>query len=564
MGDAHLARPLDPRAGLPPLVVVKRMHAELGLRSEYVQRFRHEAELATHVESPHVAAVYDAGQVGHTLYIAMEYVRGWPLSRVMASLEDRGATMSVASAVDVVCDALRGLGALHDARDASGRHLAAVHRDVSPKNLMVGEDGRTRVIDLGIGKSTRQDWKTRTGAIIGTPGYLAPEQAGGVGAIDHRADLFAIGVVLWELLSGEPYIARDSVVRMLLATVTTRYRPLASRRPDVPEGLDRVLARALSIDPVGRHDSAAELLNELRAAAPRAPKRASAVTIVGEMAWSELDAIRTEVAALEATPLPEQEPTEPLEPTEIFARRRALEAGATHAASVEAQPRSEAPPRARERARVTPMVAASGAVLVAAIVLATSLVAPGGPQPARVVRPAPSEVRATARPAIAEPSTPVAVRRREEARAVAPLDELDRSGRPTGTGAKARARATERASAQETTRPNVRDTPLDATSDTPREERPVRGPATAPLAEPGAATSRADSLAHVDGESGRAWLDRLVTHARALRDTSPAGSPRRDDVDRILVELLRLRASRRLERELGVIEGLARELGRIE
>ncbi|MCK6551909.1 serine/threonine protein kinase, partial [Myxococcota bacterium] len=256
MGAAYLARPVDRRSGIPPLVVVKRMMPELGQRAESVLRFRHEAELATHIDSPHVAAVYDAGQVGDTLFIAMEYVRGWPLSRVMRSFDERGLSMSLPSAVDVVADALAGLAALHEARDATGQHLAAVHRDVSPKNLMIGEDGRTRLIDLGIGKSTRQAWKTRTGAIVGTPGYLAPEQAGGNGPIDHRADLFAIGVVLWELLSGDAYIARDSVVKMLVATVMSSYRPLAPMRTDVPRALDALLARVLSIDPARRPGSA--------------------------------------------------------------------------------------------------------------------------------------------------------------------------------------------------------------------------------------------------------------------------------------------------------------------
>src|SRR5262245_54588678 len=165
-GDVFLAKPRNPARGIPPAVVIKRLHGSLAQESDFVRRFRHEAEIAVTVTSQHLVKCYDAGVVGEMFYIAMEYVAGWTLQRLIKELQGAQRPASLSSVRDIIGGALKGLEALHDARDpASGELLSIVHRDIAPKNIMVGEDGVTRLIDLGIGKSSLQDWRTGTGVI---------------------------------------------------------------------------------------------------------------------------------------------------------------------------------------------------------------------------------------------------------------------------------------------------------------------------------------------------------------------------------------------------------------
>ena len=207
-GSAYLARHRDEVHGAPvdarPLVV-KILHPRLTERPEFIKRFRHEADVAVRVSSPHVVRVLDAGRVGEQPYIAMDYIRGWTLSRLNSRMAETDVRMALSLALELTLQSLQGLVALHEATDRAGRPLETVHRDLAPKNIMVGDDGRVRLIDLGLGKSRAQDWKTGTGTVMGSPGYMAPEQVTG-DPVDQRTDLYAVGVVLHELLTGQRYV----------------------------------------------------------------------------------------------------------------------------------------------------------------------------------------------------------------------------------------------------------------------------------------------------------------------------------------------------------------------
>jgi serine/threonine-protein kinase len=295
MGDVHLARSLDP--GVPSPVVVKRLHGELVSEPNIVRRFRHEAELAARIDSPYVAKVFDAGSVGDALYIAMEHIAGWPLTRVIAELAAHGGPPHVHAAARMMEGAIAGLAALHGSVDpATGAPLEIIHRDIAPKNIMIDEEGRSRLIDLGIGRSTARDWKTRTGVTVGTPGYMPPEQIFGDG-IDHRADIYAAGVVLFELLTLTAYIERGPVGQMLQASRVVRPRAPSSVRGDVPRALDAVVMKAVALDPDDRFSSAAELFAALREAVPLREGPSSKV-LVADLLWRELALKQTEVSAL--------------------------------------------------------------------------------------------------------------------------------------------------------------------------------------------------------------------------------------------------------------------------
>lgn len=297
-GDVHLARPADRGSNLPSPIVIKRLHAQLAEQENFVKRFRHEADIAVAVNTPHVAKAYDVGRVGETFYIAMEYVPGWTISRIASDLEKSGRRATLPAIADIVCGGLAGLAALHDAVHPETKQvLHIVHRDIAPKNLMLGEDGVTRLIDLGLGKSTVQDWKTGTGVVMGSPGYMAPEQVI-AGEVDRRADLYAMGIVLWELLTQRYYIKRGALPLMLRAQSRPQMIAPSTLREDVTPAIDAVVARALNPDPEQRFADATSFAAALRAAIPEDREQGAAATIVSDLLWGELGESKTEVTQL--------------------------------------------------------------------------------------------------------------------------------------------------------------------------------------------------------------------------------------------------------------------------
>ncbi|MBI2376763.1 MAG: protein kinase [Deltaproteobacteria bacterium] len=305
--EAFLARPLDPR--LPQLLVIKRLHG-FSEDSEREARFRHEAELATRIDSPFLPRVHDVGAVDGIPYFALDYFEGWTLHRIMTELEATKRNAAVASSVRVAIDILSGLEALHD----SG--LGVVHRDISPKNVILGTDGRARLIDLGIGWSKLKDFETATGAVLGSPGYMAPEQVRAE-PVDGRTDLYAVGILLWEMLTLEDYITRGPLHSMLLASSSPSYRAARSIRGEVPDAIDRVLSRALQPDPARRYPSAVAMRRALEGAL-EARESTTVGALVDEALLGESATGRQEIDRLveEAT----QVARSPAR-TEVYARR---------------------------------------------------------------------------------------------------------------------------------------------------------------------------------------------------------------------------------------------------
>lgn len=295
MGEVFLARPRV-RGGLPPLVVIKRIHGEVSATARGVQRFQHEAKIARLIDSPYVARVYDAGSVGEDLYIAMEHIVGWPLTRIQEALGERGEAMPVSAAIQLIHGVALGLQAIHEAKGEGGQDLQAVHRDIAPKNLMLGEDGRPRVIDLGIGKSRLQDWKTKTGALLGSPGYMAPEQVV-AGATDQRTDLYALGIVAWELVAGQPLIPLGSVPAMLHAAIDPEARPLSELRADVPPALEALVDRLLSLSPAARPPTARAVVGALEELLAPDEGAAAVRALLDDTLLAELEGTKTRVGA---------------------------------------------------------------------------------------------------------------------------------------------------------------------------------------------------------------------------------------------------------------------------
>jgi serine/threonine protein kinase len=230
------------------------------------ERFKREISLAARLQHPSIVPLLSAGQAGGRLYYTMPLVDGDSLREEMA----RQRPMSIDHACRILEDVASALAYAHD--------QGIVHRDIKPENIMFVH-GRAVVLDFGIGKAVdaaqRNDGDiriTQAGVSLGTPTYIAPEQAQGDPALDHRADLYALGVVAYEMLTGHPPFAGRSAQAVMKAHARDIPQPVLSRRPDVPARMAEVVMRCLAKKPADRPDSAREIVAALHAPVP-APQR---------------------------------------------------------------------------------------------------------------------------------------------------------------------------------------------------------------------------------------------------------------------------------------------------
>jgi serine/threonine-protein kinase len=311
-GTTYLAREISSRGP----VAIKRLRDEVLHREDLRARLRHEAMVAVAIHDPHVVRALDVGVAGDVPYVAMEYVEGWPLTEVLRACHDGRQRWPARAVVAVIAATLQGLEALHGAVDpTTGTKLEAVHRDLSPNNVMLRPSGRPVLIDLGLGRSALREWETHTGMLLGTPGYMAPEQILRR-VVDHRADLYAIAVLAFELLTLERYIPSADVGRMLRATCDGPFRAPSSIDASIPVALDTVLERALHVSPTARYPSAAALREALCAAVePSVGAVERCIPAALKTAYIELNAGRR---VLLAAPLPVL--TDPVAQTMVFAR----------------------------------------------------------------------------------------------------------------------------------------------------------------------------------------------------------------------------------------------------
>jgi len=259
MAEVLLARRIAPD-GTVRTVALKRVLPELATDSRLVQMFLDEARLASRIHHPNVAQVLEAGQRDFGPFLAMELVDGPSLDLLRASYPERRVPPAIACGV--VLQAGRGLDHAHHLHGDDGKPLGIVHRDVSPQNLLVGRDGVVRVVDFGVAKAKTHAMRTMTGVLKGKVSYMSPEQLRDE-PIDGRADVFSLGVILFECLTGHRLYKRtqplDAIEEIVSAPVP-RVRDLA---PDVSPELDRIVRRCLTKQPAERYESAAALASTL-------------------------------------------------------------------------------------------------------------------------------------------------------------------------------------------------------------------------------------------------------------------------------------------------------------
>ncbi|GMV13168.1 MAG: hypothetical protein AMXMBFR56_13920 [Polyangiaceae bacterium] len=264
MAEILLGRLRGP-SGFERPVVIKRILPHLAEQQRFVDMFLDEARIAAGIQHKNVVQVTDLGHSGQHLYLVMEYLEGENVAALIKrSLAVKRKT-SFGLAAYIVAEACSGLHAAHELTDDAGSPLGIVHRDVSPQNVFVTYSGGVKVLDFGVAKAfVRISPETEAGQLKGKVEYMSPEQARGK-PLDRRSDIFALGVVLYELVSRRRLFKRDSVLASLEAITKEPILPPSQVAPDCPVSLERVILKALVKDPAGRYATAAEMRRDLLA-----------------------------------------------------------------------------------------------------------------------------------------------------------------------------------------------------------------------------------------------------------------------------------------------------------
>jgi serine/threonine protein kinase len=246
MAQVHLGR-LVGGDGFTRTVAIKRMHAHLVGDAEFTAMFRDEARLAARVRHPNVVPTFDVVAESDELAVIMEYVLGESVAQLIALAGTSGEPIPPAIAAAVMCGALHGLHAAHEAVDERGEPLGIIHRDVSPQNILLGADGIARIFDFGIARARGRSTMTQEGTLKGKLGYMAPEQLRGE-AVDRRTDIYAAGVVLWEMLAGRRLFVGDNEGAIIEQILLGEVDPPSERAPGISRELDRLIFSAISRD----------------------------------------------------------------------------------------------------------------------------------------------------------------------------------------------------------------------------------------------------------------------------------------------------------------------------
>jgi len=257
MAQVFKARALGP-GGFRRDVVVKRILPEYGRDSDFIRMFVDEAKILGLLHHPNVVQVYEFGEDDGTLFLALEYVEGPSLSRVLRTLRGANKRMPPAIAAFIAREICRALECVHELRDEQGRPLGAIHRDVTPSNVILTPAGEVKLLDFGVATFKDALQGTKAGTVKGKPAYLAPEQLEGK-SIDGRVDLFALGIVMHEMLTLQHLFAGDSDLGTVKQIMEMDIPRPSANRDDVPEALDGTVMRALERDRERRFPTATEM-----------------------------------------------------------------------------------------------------------------------------------------------------------------------------------------------------------------------------------------------------------------------------------------------------------------
>ncbi|MCA9553884.1 MAG: protein kinase, partial [Myxococcales bacterium] len=257
MAELFLAKQVG-MEGFERVVAIKRILAHLAYDEEFINMFRDEARIVAKLTHPNIVQIYDLGKADDSYFIAMEYIPGRNLSSVAKKARAREEKLPPTYIARCVGQACEGLHYAHTRADMNGRPLRIVHRDVSPQNIIVSFEGTVKLVDFGIAKAATKIAHTRAGVLKGKYAYMSPEQIRGE-EVDARSDLFAAGIVLYELLCGRRPFEKENSIQTLKAIVQERHRDCRDLNADIPDALAEIIDRALEKDRNRRYQDAQEL-----------------------------------------------------------------------------------------------------------------------------------------------------------------------------------------------------------------------------------------------------------------------------------------------------------------
>jgi eukaryotic-like serine/threonine-protein kinase len=299
MAEIFLARQQGPE-GFQKTIALKRILPHLCQDESFIQMFLQEARVAARVSHPNVVQILDLGQIDGRYFIAMEYVKGSDLRTILRVSRALGAHIPIPIVCRIGSDVCAGLSAAHGHRDDSNTPAPIVHRDISPHNILVAESGVCKITDFGIAKAADSVSDTVSGVLKGKLTYLAPERLLNVcDPLDVRPDLFSIGVVLYECITGVHPFRRENEGATVHAILNEEPEPLSSYVAEVPDGLERIIRRALSKIPDERYFEAQLFRRELEEFLVRTESPATSFHVATWMSQLMKDAAAS--AILEAT-----------------------------------------------------------------------------------------------------------------------------------------------------------------------------------------------------------------------------------------------------------------------
>jgi eukaryotic-like serine/threonine-protein kinase len=244
--------------GFKKRVAIKRVLPHLSEKKRFISMFLDEARLSAHLSHSNCVQVFDIGVGDNAYFIVMEYVDGADLKAILESLRKRGREIPPEDAVFICIKICEGLCYAHELKDSDGKAFGVVHRDVSPPNVLITKNGEIKIVDFGLARASTQLEKSEPGIIKGKFSYLCPEAALGKD-VDHRADIFAVGIILWEMLSGRRLFQGDTDFATVKLVQQAIVPPITKLNPKTDATLESILGKALARDPAQRFQSAREL-----------------------------------------------------------------------------------------------------------------------------------------------------------------------------------------------------------------------------------------------------------------------------------------------------------------
>jgi len=256
--------------GFEQVLAVKRILPHLSSDEEFANMFIAKAKLAAHLTHKNIAQIYDFGEIEQSYFISMEYIRGKDLKAILKKVSLERRKLPAGIAVFIAKEVAAALSYAHKQKDNTGNDLNIIHRDISPQNILISYEGEVKIVDFGIAKASTHS-KTTTGILKGKLSYMSPEQAWGK-PVDHRSDIFSLGVVLYEMLTGRKLFQGDSEVGTLEMIRKARIEPLPSAvNMDMPSGLEAKVLKALARDASERYQNASDMELDLWGASVNVP-----------------------------------------------------------------------------------------------------------------------------------------------------------------------------------------------------------------------------------------------------------------------------------------------------